>query len=81
MEIIKKKLTKFSFLKTKINDFVIADSIIKSPWIEYVLQQFAYSFIRIGVDNANEYEAKEFGEKKKEIFGKINMLKKRFGFS
>ena len=55
----KKEINKIFFFEDK-DDFVIADSIIKSPWIEYVLQQFAYSFIRIGVDNANEYEAKEY---------------------
>ena len=41
-------------------DFVMADGIITSPWIEYILQLFAHSFIRIGVDNALDYEIREY---------------------
>ena len=42
------------------SDFVIAENVIASPWIEYVLQMFANSFMRIGVDNALEYEIEDF---------------------
>lgn len=42
------------------SDFVIAENVIVSPWIEYVLQMFANSFMRIGVDNALEYEIEDF---------------------
>ena len=42
------------------SDFVIAENVIVSPWIEYVLQMFANSFMRIGVDNALEYEIVDF---------------------
>ena len=42
------------------SDFVIAEDVIVSPWIEYVLQMFANSFMRIGVDNALEYEIEDF---------------------
>ena len=38
----------------------MADGIITSPWIEYILQLFAHSFIRIGVDNAFDYEIREY---------------------
>lgn len=42
------------------SDFVIAETVIKSPWIEYILQMFANSFMRIGVDNALDYEIQDF---------------------
>lgn len=42
------------------SDFVIVEDVIESPWIEYLLQMFANSFMRIGVDNALEYEIQDF---------------------
>lgn len=42
------------------SDFVIAENEIVSPWIEYVMQMFANSFMRIGVDNALAYEIEDF---------------------
>lgn len=45
------------------DDFVIIEGVIGSPWIEYVLQQFAHSFIRIGVDNATTTEISEYYDK------------------
>lgn len=44
------------------NDFVIVDNKIESPWIEYLLQLFANTYIRIGVDNANEDEITKYCE-------------------
>lgn len=57
-----KEINKIFFFENQ-DDFVIADNIIESPWIEYVLQMFAHSFIRIGVDNAYDYEIKEYCHK------------------
>ena len=45
------------------DDFIIADSVVESPWIEYILQLFANSFMRIGVDNALDDEIEEYCEK------------------
>ncbi len=42
------------------DDFVVLSNTISSPWIEYIMQHFAHSFIRIGVDNAFDYEIKQF---------------------
>lgn len=56
------EINEIFFFENK-DDFVIADNIIESPWIEYVLQMFAHSFIRIGVDNAFDYEIKEYCNK------------------
>ena len=52
-------INKYFFFESE-SDFVIADNVITSPWIEYVLQMFANSFIRIGVDNALEYEIEDY---------------------
>ena len=41
-------------------DFVLASDIVESPWIEHLMQKFSVSFIRIGLDNASEYETKDF---------------------
>lgn len=42
------------------SDFVICEGIIESPWIEYIMQHFAISFMRIGVDNATQNEIDDF---------------------
>lgn len=52
-------INKYFFFESD-SDFVIAENVIESPWIEYVLQMFANSFMRIGVDNALEYEIEDF---------------------
>ena len=49
----RRTLNRSFFFENK-NDFLIIDSIVESPWIEYLLQLFANSFTRIGVDNADE---------------------------
>lgn len=38
---------------------IVAES-ISSPWIEYIMQKFSNSFIRIGVDNMQEKHIEEF---------------------
>lgn len=58
----KEEINEIFFFEDK-EDFVIADNIIKSPWIEYILQLFAHSFIRIGVENAFDYEIREYCKK------------------
>ena len=55
----KEEINKLFFFENE-SDFVMADGIITSPWIEYILQLFAHSFIRIGVDNAFDYEIREY---------------------
>lgn len=55
----KEEINKLFFFENE-SDFVMADDIITSPWIEYILQLFAHSFIRIGVDNAFDYEIREY---------------------
>lgn len=52
-------INKYFFFESE-SDFVIAENVVISPWIEYVLQMFANSFIRIGVDNALEYEIEDY---------------------
>lgn len=52
-------LNKYFFFD-KESDFVIAEDIINSPWIEYLLQLFSNSFVRIGVDNAYEDEINNY---------------------
>ena len=52
-------INKYFFFESE-SDFVIAESLVTSPWIEYVLQMFANSFIRIGVENALEYEIEDY---------------------
>lgn len=52
-------INKYFFFESE-SDFVIAESVVNSPWIEYVLQMFSNSFIRIGVDNALEYEIEDY---------------------
>ena len=59
---IRKEINEFFFFEND-DDFVIADSIVKSPWIEHILQLFANSFIRIGVDNAGDYDTEEYCDK------------------
>ncbi len=56
---MKEYINKYFFFESE-SDFVIADSVVTSPWIEYVLQMFANSFIRIGVDNALSYEIEDY---------------------
>ena len=71
------QLVKDEELRTKINelfffekeDFVIVEGIIKSPWIEYLLQHFSHSFGRIGVDNATPEEMEDFFS---DFFRRIN---------
>lgn len=58
----RRKINENFFFENK-GDFVIADSCIKSPWIEYLLQCFTISFTRIGVDNAETIEIEEFCDK------------------
>lgn len=55
----RKYINKYFFFESE-SDFVIAENVIVSPWIEYVLQMFANSFMRIGVENALEYEIQDF---------------------
>ncbi|MCM1500501.1 MAG: hypothetical protein NC124_18725 [Clostridium sp.] len=52
-------INRYFFFESE-SDFVIAENVVTSPWIEYVLQRFANSFIRIGVDNALEYEIEDY---------------------
>lgn len=47
------------------DDFVIMDQPIMSPWIEYLMQNFANSFTRIGVDGASPKEVSDFCKKHK----------------
>lgn len=61
-DVKERRVVNLSFFLNNENDFVIADSIIKSPWVEYVLQLFANSFTRIGVDNALDGEIEEYCE-------------------
>lgn len=44
------------------NDFVIFDGVIKSPWIEYMMQRFANFFARIGIDNAEDCDIDNYCE-------------------
>ena len=54
---ILKELNEFFWLDN--DDYVVVDGCVDSPWIEYLLQAFAFSFMRIGVDypreNCTEY--------------------------
>lgn len=59
----KRKNINKSFFFNSDSDYVIAENRVLSPWIEYVLQMFANSFTRIGVDNAMIYEIHDFCEK------------------
>lgn len=54
----RKEINEIFFFEDE-EDFVIAENIVKSPWIENILQAFANSFIRIGVDNATPSETEE----------------------
>lgn len=56
---MKEYINKYFFFESE-SDFVIADNVVTSPWIEYVLQMFANSFIRIGVDNALGDEIEDY---------------------
>ena len=42
------------------DEYVNSIGIVKSPWIEHMVQAFAYSFARVGVDNASSDEVDEF---------------------
>ena len=44
------------------DDFVIFGECIKSPWIEYLMQKFAFSFTRIGVQTPLKDEAESYIE-------------------
>lgn len=59
----KRKQINELFFFENMDDFIIADSVVESPWIEYILQLFANSFMRIGVDNALDDEIEEYCEK------------------
>lgn len=56
---LKKELNKHFFFEND-DDFVIVEGMLQSPWIEYILQLFAQSFTRIGVDNASKNEIEDF---------------------
>lgn len=56
---LKQELNKFFFFENN-DDFIILEGRVKSPWIEYILQMFANSFTRIGVDNASKDEISQF---------------------
>lgn len=56
---LKRALNKYFFFEND-DDFIIVEGLLQSPWIEYVLQLFAYSFTRIGVDNASKEEIEAF---------------------
>jgi len=55
----RKKIDQYFFFE-KEDDFVIIEHVITSPWIEYMMQAFANSFTRIGVDNATNYEVEKY---------------------
>ena len=42
------------------DDFVMADQVVLSPWIEHVVHMFANNFTRIGVDNLSAENVKEY---------------------
>lgn len=56
---LKREINKYFFFDND-DDFVIVEGLLQSPWIEYVLQMFAHSFTRIGVDNASKEEIEVF---------------------
>lgn len=56
---IRKELNRYFFFENE-EDFIIIEGMVQSPWIEYILQMFAHSFIRIGVDNASQDEIEKF---------------------
>lgn len=58
-EELRKELNGYFFFENE-DDFIIIEGMVKSPWIEYILQMFAHSFIRIGVDNASQDEIEKF---------------------
>ncbi|MDN0032241.1 hypothetical protein QVN85_04935 [Oscillibacter valericigenes] len=47
------------FLESK-NDFATSEETIKSPWIEWLLQRFALSFMRIGVEDVDKDKVDEY---------------------
>ncbi len=58
-EELRRELNRYFFFENE-DDFVIIEGMVQSPWIEYILQMFAHSFIRIGVDNAPQDEVEKF---------------------
>lgn len=56
-----RELNKRYFLSTP-DDFVIEMEPISSPWIEFLMQCFSNSFVRIGVDGASQKEITDFCE-------------------
>lgn len=42
--------------------YALALDVVKSPWIEHLVQAFAYSFARVGVDNASQEEVDGYFE-------------------
>ena len=42
------------------DDFATSEKTIKSPWIEWLLQRFAFSFMRIGVDDVGKDKVGEY---------------------
>lgn len=58
-EELRRELNRYFFFENE-DDFVIIEGKVQSPWIEYILQMFAHSFIRIGVDNAPQDEVEKF---------------------
>ncbi len=58
-EELRKELNRYFFFENE-NDFIIVEGTVQSPWIEYTMQMFAHSFIRIGVDNASQEEIEKF---------------------
>lgn len=58
----RKRLNDIFFFENT-DDFVLASGVIKSPWMEHLMQSFSFSFIRIGLDNASEDEVNDFFDK------------------
>ena len=58
-EELRKELNGYFFFENE-DDFIIIEGVVQSPWIEYILQMFAHSFTRIGVDNASQDEIEKF---------------------
>jgi hypothetical protein len=49
------------------DDFILPEGPIQSPWIEYIMQAFAMSFARVGVDDLALKSQKQVKEYFKEL--------------